>query len=55
VSESAPVYERAALPPDVWIDGPCLVEEATTTTLVLPGQRLRRDRLDLLRIANCGQ
>ncbi|MEQ8655389.1 MAG: hydantoinase/oxoprolinase family protein [Kiloniellales bacterium] len=45
-----PVYRRAALPIDRAVVGPCLVEEETTTSLVLPGQELRRDRLDLLRI-----
>ncbi len=48
--EGCPVYQRAALPVDEAVSGPCLVEEATTTSLVLPGQELRRDRLDLLRI-----
>ncbi len=49
-----PVYQRATLPVDRSIAGPCLVEEETTTTLVLPGQRLERDRLDLLRIREEG-
>ncbi len=49
--EDCPVFSRAALPLDLEIPGPCLVEEATTTTLVLPGQTLRRDRLDLLHVS----
>ncbi len=50
IFEDCPVYRREDLPLDLEIPGPCLVEEETTTTLVLPGQALRRDRLDLLRI-----
>ena len=37
-----PVMDRERLPIDEAIDGPLLIEEATTTTLVLPGQSLRR-------------
>ncbi len=52
--EACPVYRRESLPLDLEISGPCLVEEETTTTLVLPGQVLRRDRLDLLRLRLAG-
>ncbi|GAB5469071.1 MAG: hydantoinase/oxoprolinase family protein [Rhodospirillales bacterium] len=50
VEAACPVYRRELLPLDQPIQGPCLVEEETTTTLVRPGQSLRRDSLDLLRI-----
>jgi N-methylhydantoinase A len=39
-----PVYERAELPAGFGAGGPCVVEEATTTTLVHPGQDLSVDR-----------
>lgn len=37
------VYERTKLSPEVDLDGPALVEEATTTTLVLTGQKFHLD------------
>ena len=33
------------------IDGPCIVEEPSSTTVVHPGQRLRVDELGFLRIS----
>ncbi len=42
------VYERDALPPGADLPGPLLIEEATATTLVLPGQTLRTDPHGLL-------
>jgi N-methylhydantoinase A len=38
-----PVYDRRALEPETQLEGPCLIEEAHTTTLVLPGDELRVD------------
>ncbi|MEM6743328.1 MAG: hydantoinase/oxoprolinase family protein [Pseudomonadota bacterium] len=38
-----PVYDRDRLPLDQPLPGPLIVEEATTTTLVLPGQTARLD------------
>jgi N-methylhydantoinase A len=38
-----PVYRRAALGAGDWIQGPAVVEEAWSTTLVYPGQRLEVD------------
>jgi N-methylhydantoinase A len=40
-----PVYERSALRAGNAIEGPAIVEEATTTTLVGPGDSLTVDRL----------
>jgi N-methylhydantoinase A len=43
-----PVYDRDALPPNAALAGPALVEEATATTVVLPGQALHVDSYGLL-------
>jgi N-methylhydantoinase A len=34
------VYQREALPPGTQIDGPAIVQEYASTTLVFPGDRL---------------
>ncbi len=47
----ARVLERALLPPDYLGEGPLIVEEPSSTTLVHPGQRLRVDALGFLRIS----
>ncbi|UMY16332.1 hydantoinase/oxoprolinase family protein [Methylobacterium organophilum] len=39
----SPVYRREGLRPGQTVSGPALVEEATTTTLVLPGQTCAMD------------
>jgi N-methylhydantoinase A len=36
-----PVYQREALPPGCDIEGPLIVEERASTTVVQPGDRLR--------------
>lgn len=46
----APVYARGRLPAGAVCEGPVLIEEAATTTLVLPGQRVTVDRHGLLLI-----
>jgi N-methylhydantoinase A len=46
----ATVYERDLLPAGFETAGPVLVEEATSTTMVLPGQILRVDARGILRI-----
>jgi len=46
----APVYDRDRLPAGAQFDGPALVDEPTTTTVILSGQRLRVDRFGLLLI-----
>jgi N-methylhydantoinase A len=43
-----PVLDRDKLPIDEIIDGPVLIEEATSTTLVLPGQTLQMSDTGLL-------
>jgi N-methylhydantoinase A len=37
------VYDRAALPPGFALDGPAVIEEFGSTTVVFPGQRLAVD------------
>jgi N-methylhydantoinase A len=46
----ADVYDRDRLPPGATLRGPVLIEEPTTTTLVLPGQNASIDRFGLLLI-----
>ena len=48
----AAVYERDRLPVGAMIEGPLIVEEATSTTLVHPGQMLRVDDFGFLHITN---
>ena len=48
----AAVYERDRLPPGAELTGPLIVEEATATTLVHPGQTLRVDDYGFLRITD---
>ena len=38
---SAPVYERSALPVDTELEGPAIVEEASSTLLIPPRARAR--------------
>ena len=38
-----PVYDRALLPPGFRLDGPAVVEEFGSTTVVFPGQQLEVD------------
>jgi N-methylhydantoinase A len=47
------VYDRDRLPAGASFTGPALVEEATATTAVLPGQRVSIDRFGLLLIEEC--
>ena len=46
----ATVFERSRLPPDFAARGPMIVEEATSTTMVMPDQQLRVDDHGFLRI-----
>ena len=46
-----PVYDRDALPPGVALDGPLIVEERFSNTVVGPGQRLKVDDFGNLVIA----
>jgi N-methylhydantoinase A len=43
-----PVYDRAALPPGVKLEGPAVVEEFGSTTVVFPGQSLEVDPYGML-------
>lgn len=47
---TTPVLDRDRLPADTALAGPLLVEEATTTTLVLPDQELRMTDVGILLI-----
>jgi N-methylhydantoinase A len=47
----ADVFERSLLPSQFVASGPIIVEEATSTTMVLPGQQLRVDQHGFLRIS----
>src|SRR5262249_53599 len=49
-TSEAAVYDRDRLPAGTELQGPVLIEEPTTTTLVLPGQAARIDRFGLLSI-----
>jgi len=49
-SHEAVVLERELLPPDFTGLGPLIVEEASSTTLVHPGQQLRVDDLGFLHV-----
>ena len=48
------VFDRDRLPPGARFEGPALVEEPTTTTVVLAGQCARIDRFGLLLIEEIG-
>ena len=48
----AAVYARDKLPAGTLLNGPLIVEEATSTTLVHPGQKLRVDDFGFLHITN---
>ncbi|MDD5264127.1 MAG: hydantoinase/oxoprolinase family protein [Candidatus Bipolaricaulis sp.] len=41
---NARVFERDRIPVDLAIGGPAVIEEPASTTIVLPGQTVRRDR-----------
>jgi len=43
-----PIYDRAALPPGFTLEGPAVVEEFGSTTVVFPGQRLEVDAHGIL-------
>ena len=50
----ASVFERSRLPPSFAACGPMIVEEATSTTMVMPDQQLRVDDHGFLRISEFG-
>jgi N-methylhydantoinase A len=49
-----PVYDRAALPPGFRLDGPAVVEEFGSTTVVFPGQTLQVDPHGILIVRPAG-
>lgn len=51
----AAIYERSLLPPGFSASGPMIVEEATSTTMILPGQAMRVDKYGFLRITELTQ
>jgi N-methylhydantoinase A len=53
-SAPATVYDRDRLPAGARLDGPVLIEEPTTTTLVLRGQTVAVDRYGLLIVEEAG-
>jgi len=50
--KEAALYERNKLPPGGTITGPAIIEEATSTTLVHPGQTLDIDEFGFLHITS---
>jgi N-methylhydantoinase A/oxoprolinase/acetone carboxylase beta subunit len=50
-----PTYERAQLTPGMGLDGPALIEERESTTVVLPGMTARVDEHANLRLAFGGR
>ena len=48
-----PIYGRAALPAGFCIDGPAVVEEFGSTTVVFPGHRLEVDERGILIVQRC--
>ena len=46
------IYRRDLLPPGASFSGPAIIEEATSTTLILPGQSVRVDDYGFLHIAD---
>jgi len=42
-ARAAPVFRRSTLQPGVRIEGPAIVEEQTSTTVLYPGQRAEVD------------
>ncbi len=53
-THEARIYHRDGLAPSSAIDGPCLIEELSSTTLVHPGQSVRVDRYGFLHIRPAG-
>jgi N-methylhydantoinase A len=50
-----PIYDRAALPAGFAFDGPAVVEEFGSTTVVFPGQRLEVDAHGILIVRRSGE
>ena len=50
-----PIYARERLPVDFAIDGPAIIEEPASTTIVLPGQSAAMDAFGNIRIVTTAQ
>jgi N-methylhydantoinase A len=50
-----PIYDRAVLPPDCRLEGPAVVEEFGSTTVVFPGQRVDVDARGILIVRSDGK
>jgi N-methylhydantoinase A len=50
-----PVYDRATLAPGQRIDGPAVIEEFGSTTVVFPGQALAVDLYGIMIVRRAGQ
>lgn len=53
--QGAAVYERAELPAQVVVTGPCIIEEAAATTVVHPGMHAHLDKISNLIIETEGK
>jgi N-methylhydantoinase A len=53
--QDTPIYDRAALPPGFTLEGPAVVEEFGSTTVVFPGQNLEVDSYGILIIRASNQ
>jgi N-methylhydantoinase A len=49
-----PIYDRSALPAGLRLDGPAVIEEFGSTTVVFPGQRLDVDQHGILIVRRAG-
>jgi len=50
----SPIYERDRLPVNEYVQGPMVIEEPASTTVVFPDQRMKRDEYGFLHIENIG-
>jgi N-methylhydantoinase A len=50
-----PIYDRTALPPGFHLDGPAVVEEFGSTSVVFPGQSLAVDERGILIVQRAGE
>jgi N-methylhydantoinase A len=50
-----PIYERTVLPPDYRLEGPAVIEEFGSTTVVFPGQHVEVDAHGILIVRSSGK
>jgi N-methylhydantoinase A len=50
-----PIYERDLLPVGEAVQGPLVIEEPASTTVVFPDQSVRRDEYGFLHLVGCGK